>query len=99
MPVRNEQSMGEIVEEVVVDHVHRYHIPRANTEPVAAIPFPSVRLTDEVICQAIEFLNTEDMDLPAVAARLSVPLTSLQLALAEYGPRWRRFLQQRAMAF
>lgn len=88
---------AEMDRETMEDHVESMHIPPRRRGPLQAIPFASVRLDDVTVARAIEMLRTaQDGSVEVVARILEVPPEALELALAEYRPRWRQFILARA---
>mgnify|MGYP001295899109 CR=1 FL=1 len=89
-------NCATMVAEGIEDHEERMHIPPRRRDPLTAIPFAQIRLDDVTVAKAIEMLrNSQDPSVDVVARMLDVPVEALELALAEYKPRWRRFLMSR----
>lgn len=91
--------LGAVVERVIADHEARLHVPPAEREPLTAIPFPQIHLTDTQVACAWEWLTAPDgeaIDVRTAALRLGCPVPVLERHLADYAQRWRRFLARRA---
>ena len=90
-------TVTEIDRESMECHVESMHIPPKRRDPLTAIPFAGIRLDDVTVAKAIEMLRTMQYgSVELVAQDLDVPVEALELALAEYKPRWKRFLFERA---
>ena len=88
------QVAEDAATDAVADHERRCHaIPPPRRDPVTAIPWSHIELTDDQISHAIELLR--DHDERAVAARMDVPLPALQRELADYDRRYGKFLHLR----
>lgn len=91
------EGAAEMDRESMEEHVESMHIPPRRRDRITAIPFATVRLDDVTVARAIEMLRTvQDATVEAVARYLDVPVEALELALAEYKPRWRSFLFERS---
>jgi hypothetical protein len=100
-PFRFFREIGEVVEKTVGDaldeHVRDYHPRPAKRGPLEAIPFADEEVPDKQMAQAIELLGRGEMTIAEVAARIDVPAPLLERSLAEYRPRWQRFLDRRSI--
>lgn len=96
--VRIGRAVEETIEDAIEDHERRWHaIPPARRGPLQAIPFPDLVLTDVQVAHARELLD-ESATIEEAAYMLDTPVSALERALAEYRPRWRRFLRDRETA-
>lgn len=89
------QRVGQVVEDAIVGHEDRMHIPPPRRGRVTAIPFPNIQISDIQTCRAIEMLST-GATLQEAAETVGAPIPALERALVEYQPAWRRFLEERS---
>lgn len=101
-PARVVYRLGRIVEETaedvaadaVRDHEQRLHLPAPERGPLTAIPFPHHRMADAQIARVREMLElgatTEE-----ICLAVDQPVSVIERCMAEFKPRWRRFLSER----
>lgn len=89
--------IGEVIGEAIVEHEERFHVPPPERGPLQAIPFADVTVSDIQVARALELLSSGS-SIFDVAEVLGVPELALERKLAEFRPRWRRFLQDREAA-
>lgn len=94
-PVGHFVQIGQAVEQAIVDHEQRLHMPPPQRGPLQAIPFASYVIPDCLAARAVEMLET-GASIYDVAECISVPVSALERTLADWQPRWRAFLRHRS---
>jgi hypothetical protein len=89
------RAFGNGLQQALDDHHHLEHVPALDKDPVRAVPFPRIALSDVQICGAIEMMEL-GATLYDAAEHLGVPALALEREIADYQPRWRRFLWERS---
>jgi len=89
--VRLSLRIGEAIEDAIVDHEERMHIPPVPNGPLEAIPFPDLSLSDAQVARARELMEN-GAGLYDAADAIGTPVSVLERHLAAYKPRWRRYL-------
>lgn len=89
--------IGEAIGHAITDHEEHFHIPPARRGPLQAVPFADVVMNDAQVVRARELLENGATIFEA-ADIVGVPVSVVERELADFEPRWHRFLLARRTA-